>query len=239
MKQIKKILFRNDKFYYWQEGDFSIPPGIVKEEDLKKNTNRVKAHSGKELCMFDAKLIDQFKKLKRGPAVVIPKDVGFIISTVGLDKNSTVLDAGTGCGFSAILFSLVAKKVYTYEKNPEFFKISKTNVESLDIKNIELNQGDVYEKINEKDLDLIFLDLPEPWKALNNCYDSLKSGAFLVAYLPTTTQVGDLVESFGDRFLVFKVSELLEREWHVEGKKVRPQSQMMGHTAFLVFARKV
>lgn len=239
MKPIKKILFRNDKFYQWQEGDLQIPPGVVKEEDLKKDTRIVKAHSGKELYMFDAKLIDQFKKLKRGPAVVIPKDIGFVISTTGLDKNSIVLDAGTGCGFSAILFSLVIKKVYTYEKNPEFFKISKQNIESLGIKNIDLKQGDVYEKIDEKDIDLIFLDLPEPWNALSNCYDSLKSGSFLVCYLPTTIQVSDLINRFEDKFILMKVSELLEREWYFEGKKARPKSQMLGHTAFLVIARKV
>ena len=32
---------------------------------------------------------------------------------------------------------------------------------------------------------------------------------------------------------------LIEREWFFQGRKVRPKSEMLGHTAFLVVGRKI
>ncbi|MEM4266847.1 MAG: hypothetical protein QW404_02220 [Candidatus Nanoarchaeia archaeon] len=118
--------------------------------------------------------------------------------------------------------------------------MAQKNIENLEIKNVELKKKDIYEGIDEKEADLILLDLPEPWRVLRHAEKTLKSGKFLVAYLPTTTQVEELIkESEGKEFLQEKVVELLEREWHVEGKKVRPKSKMIGHTGFLVFLRKI
>ena len=39
-------------------------------------------------------------------------------------------------------------------------------------------------------------------------------------------------------YVVLKTLELVEREWYVEDKKVRPKSDMIAHTAFLSFCRK-
>jgi tRNA (adenine57-N1/adenine58-N1)-methyltransferase len=235
---IKKVLIRLDKRFYWIEGDLHTNYGVVKEKDLKGSDNVVKSHEDKEFLMFDANFIDQFEKIKRGPAIMTPKDIGIIISNTGIGKDSVVLDAGTGCGVTASLLARVVKKVITYEVNNDFFNLAKKNFEFLEIKNVEQKNSDVYEGIAEKDLDLITLDLPEPWKILKHAHKSLKSGCFLVSYLPTITQVGELASSC-EGFLHEKTLEILEREWHVEGKKVRPKSQMIGHTGFLVFLRKV
>ena len=88
-------------------------------------------------------------------------------------------------------------------------------------------------------MDLITLDLLEPWKAIKHAEKSLKSGAFLVAYLPTITQVIAFIKNLNSNFYLWKVSEILEREWSVENLRVRPKNKMLGHTAFLVFTRKI
>lgn len=235
---IKKILLRLGKVYYWTEGDLHTDSGVVKEEDLKRCKDAVKAHSGKEFSVFDAKFTDQLEKLKRGPAVMTKKDIGIILSNSGVGKDSIVLDAGTGCGMTAAILARFVKKVITYEINKDFFNLAKKNLEFLNIKNVEQKNSDVYEGIIEKDLDLIVFDLPEPWRALNHAYKALKSGCFLVAYMPTITQVTDLVSN-SKGFLHDRTVEVFEREWHVEGKKVRPKNQMLGHTGFLVFLRKI
>ena len=36
MKKLKKVLFRNNKKYYWKEGDLHTDAGVVKEEDFDK-----------------------------------------------------------------------------------------------------------------------------------------------------------------------------------------------------------
>lgn len=235
---IRKILFRLGKFYYWTEGDLHTNSGVVKEEDLKKCKDEVKAHSGKEFLVFEANFIDQLEKLKRGPAVMTKKDIGIVIANTGIDKESTVLDAGTGCGMTAALIARFVKKVITYEKNKDFFNLAKKNFEFLELKNVEQKNKDVYEGIDEKNLDLAVLDLPEPWQALKHSHNALKSGCFLVAYLPTITQVNELLNNI-EGFLHERTIEVMEREWYIEGKKVRPKSQMIGHTGFLVFLRRV
>lgn len=169
---------------------------------------------------------------------MIPKDIGIIIANTGINKDSIVLDAGTGCGVLASFLAKLVKKAITYEKNEGFYNLSKKNFEFLNIKNIEQKNADIYEGISEKDLDLIVLDLPEPWRVLDHASKALKSGCFLVSYLPTITQVKSVVEQ-SKSFFHHKTIEILEREWHIDGERVRPKNQMLGHTGFLVFLRKI
>lgn len=238
--KVKKVLIRNDKRYYWSQGDLHTLAGVVKEDDIKKGKDKVYSHQNKEFTIFDANFVDEVRKIKRGPAVMTKKDIGYITANTGIDKESVVLDAGTGCGVSAMFLSKVVKKVITYENNEEFFKTAQKNIQDLEIKNIELKNKDVYEGIEEEQLDLILLDLSEPWRILKHVEKTLKSGKFFVAYLPTTTQIEELINQAGGKSFVHeKTVELIEREWHVEGKKVRPKSRMIGHTGFIVFLRKI
>ncbi|MBI4447964.1 tRNA (adenine-N1)-methyltransferase, partial [Candidatus Woesearchaeota archaeon] len=88
-------------------------------------------------------------------------------------------------------------------------------------------------------LDLITLDLPEPWRVLKHAEESLKNGCYLITYLPTIVQVQTLVEE-AKKFSFFheKTLETMEREWIVDGRKVRPKNLMVAHTAFITFLRK-
>jgi len=235
---IRKVLFRAGKLYYWQKGDMHTDAGMIREDDIKKSNGLIKSHNGNEFLIFDSNFVDQLKKIRRGPAIMIQKDIGAILANTGISKESLVLDAGTGCGVTASFLARFVKKVITYERNESFFNIAKHNFEFLNITNVKQKKADVYEGISEKNLDLIVLDLPEPWRALKHAHKALKSGCFLVAYLPTIIQVNGLI-SKSDDFFHEKTIEVLERDWHVDGKKVRPKNQMLGHTGFLVFLRKI
>jgi len=235
--EIKKILTRENRVYFWSSGDLNTEFGLVKEKDIKKSKDRVFSNSKNEFKIFDASFTDKISKIKRGPAVILPKDIGLIITSTGINKNSKVLDAGTGSGVLSSYLSNFCKTVYSYEINREFYELAKKNFSDLNIKNIILKNKSVKD-ISEKDLDLIALDLPNPEIALESTYKSLKSGAFLVVYLPNITQVMDIVKKAFE-FKLIKVVELIEREWHVEFQRVRPHSLMIGHTAFLIFFRKI
>ena len=87
------------------------------------------------------------KKFKRGPAVIIPKDIAIIIANTNLDKSSIVLDAGSGSGFLTCFLARFVKKVYSYDNRKEFLEISKSNAASLGLKNITFKLGDVHETI--------------------------------------------------------------------------------------------
>lgn len=232
----KIIIDRKGNIAYYKKGDFHSMFGVIKEQNIKSGL--VKSDIGKEFLVFDAHFIDNLHEIKRGPAITHYKDVGLIITTTGVGVNSKVVDAGSGCGHLISYLARIGCEVTSYESNPEFHEITKNNIEKLNLK-VALKNKDIYEGITEKDLDLVTLDLLEPWKATEHAYNSLKSGAFIVAYLPTITQVMEFVKSLENKFYLWKISEVLEREWSVENLKVRPKNQMLGHTAFLVFARKL
>ena len=176
--------------------------------------------------------------MKRGPAIVRNKDIGLIITETGINKNSLAVDAGAGTGYLAAYLANICKKVVTYENRKEFFKIASNNFKFLKLKNIKIKQKDIYKGISEKNLDLITLDLMEPWKVLKYAPKSLKLGGFLVCYLPTINQVDKLIKNIKEQFMLVKTSELIERKWETNNM-IRPESRMIGHTGFLVFVRKV
>jgi len=231
---INKVLVRNENKYYWTQGDLHTKDGVLKESELKKGHGLIKSHNDKEFQIFDANFIDNFAKIKRGPATITLKDLGYILIHSSVNENSIVVDAGAGCGLLAATMGQYAKKVYSYEIKPEHLKIAKQNIEFFELKNVEIKEGDVYEKIDEKNIDILTLDLAEPWRVNFEC---VKNGGTIIIYLPTIHQVMEFCSKSQNH--IEKVVELFEREWHVEGKKVRPKSQMIGHTAFLIIVRKL
>ncbi|MBT6044641.1 tRNA (adenine-N1)-methyltransferase, partial [Candidatus Woesearchaeota archaeon] len=97
----------------------------------------------------------------------------------------------------------------------------------------------VSEGIDEPNLDLITLDLPDPENILKHAESSLNSGAYLVCYLPSITQVQSIIKASKKyNFILEKAIETIEREWVVQDRICRPKHQILGHTAFLVFFRK-
>ena len=215
--------------------------GYFKKEDLKAKNGRIKTNTGKEFAIFDAYFIDLHKKIKRDAQIIPLKDIGLIVSETGVNKKSKVVDAGSGSGALACFLANIAKEVTTYEIREDFIEIVKNNIKFLNLKNVKIKNKNVYDGIDEKNVDLVTLDLPEPWKALESAEKALKPGGFLVSYSPTIPQVMDFVNEVrkNDNFAYLKTSEIIEREWEVEERKVRPRSQAIGHSGFLSFARKI
>jgi|TARA_Y100000310_G_scaffold18735_2_gene18361 tRNA (adenine57-N1/adenine58-N1)-methyltransferase len=244
---IQKILITNSgkRFFVKDlDKDYHTQYGFIKKQDLKKAKQGkvLKTNKGIELKVFDPSFIDIYSKIKRGAQIIMPKDIGLIITNTGIGKDSKILDAGSGSGALACFLANIAKEVITYEIRKDFYELVKNNIESLGLKNIKQKNKDIYTtKVTEKNIDVVILDLPEPWKALDNIIDSLKIGGFLVTYSPCITSVMETLDSIKARkeFTYIKTLELLEREWHIDGKKVRPRSDMIAHTAFLSIIRKV
>ncbi|MBT3690641.1 methyltransferase domain-containing protein [Candidatus Woesearchaeota archaeon] len=234
----KKILQRNDKKFYWKEGDLHTNFGIIKEKDIKTKS-KVTSNTKKEFSIYEAKFTDNLRKIRRGPQIMTPKDIGRIIIETGINKNSTVLDCGTGSGMLAASLANISKKVITYEKREGFAKIAKKNFEDLGLKNITIKNKDIYEGIEEKDLDLITLDLEKPQLVLKHAESSLTSGGFLVIYVPTIPQIQSVLNNLTINLQVTNFIEILERKWKFENGIIRPENQMLGHTGFLLFLRKV
>jgi len=243
---IKKILItRHGKKFYAKdlESDLHTQYGFVNREDLKKSKegDLVKSNTEKEFFVFNPSFIDLYRKIKRDAQIIPLKDIGFIIGETGINKESKVLDAGSGSGALACFLASIAKEAITYEIREDFIEIVKSNIDFLQLKNIKIKNKDIYEEIEDKDIDVIILDVPEPWKAIENCSKALKPGGFLVSYSPSVPQVADFVNALrkNESFVYLKTCEITEREWEVEERKVRPKSASIGHSGFMSFARKV
>ena len=235
---MKKVLF--DFFgnkYYWEKGDFNTKYGQIKESELKKDKDKVVSNKGKDFFVLKANFLDNLAKIKRGPAIMLQKDIGLILAYANINKNSIVLEAGSGSGMLTIFLSRVAKKVYSYEINKEFYNIVDGNLKSLKINNVILKNKDIFKKIDEKNLDAIVLDMLEPWKAIENCKKALKESGYLVVYVTNIYQLTTLMNN-KSRLYVEKIVEVIERDWIFDKLRIRPKSNIIGHTGFLVFLRK-
>ena len=242
---IKKILIAKEgKSFYIRDisKDFHCQFGLVKAKDLKKKDGSViKTNTKKELTIFTPSFIDSYKKIKRAPQIITRKDAAMIIAETGVNKDSKVVDAGAGSGALASFLANICKEVTTYEIREDFTKIVEKNKELLALKNLKIKNKDIYKGIDEKNLDLITLDLPEPWKAVEPAKKALKTGGFLVSYSPTIPQVIDFINKIDkDKGLIhIKTIELIQREWEIQDRKVRPKTTQTVHTGFLSFVRKI
>ncbi len=238
MRKIQKILIGKGKKHYVKDlEDFHTGNGIIKKEELSKDI--AVSDKGETFTVINPTFPDLWQNLKRGPQIIQQKDIGLILAKTGINKNSVCVDAGGGSGSLCLSLANIAKEVTAYEINPEHYKVIHQNMQSFGITNLELKQGNVYERIEEKNVDVITLDLPEPWRALEHVETSLKKGGHLVIYLPNLTQIKMFIDACRTSSIrVIEIIELLERKWKIHDQIMRPEHEMLGHTAFLVFCRK-
>ena len=107
--------------------------------------------------------------------------------------------------------------------------------------NLDLRVGEVADHIEEVRPHRSVLDLPEPFGVVDAAAAHLPSGALWVSYVPTVPQVQQTSEALRQAgcFADLSSFEVLHREWNVDGRSVRPDHRMVGHTGFLTTARKV
>jgi len=243
MRTIQKILFHpksGKKFLVKDlEEDFNTQYGIIPAKDLQSNKESLLSTKKEKFILFNPTFPDFWENLQRGPQVMIQKDIGLILAKTGLNKDSKVVDAGGGSGSLCLSLANVAKEVTVYEINPEHYAIIAKNVKSFGLSNLHLKQQDVYRGIEEKEVDVITLDLPEPWQVTKEAEAALKEGGHLVIYLPNLPQLQQFIQSTkGTKITVIESIELIERKWKIEDKVMRPEFEMLGHTGFLTFCRK-
>jgi tRNA (adenine57-N1/adenine58-N1)-methyltransferase catalytic subunit len=245
MKPIKKLLLTNQGNAYYvkdTDQDYHTQYGYIRKNDLaKKNGTKLKTNTGKEMMLLLPQFMDSYKRIKRSAQIIPLKDIGAIITETGINSKSRIVDAGAGSGALSCLLAHLAKEVITYEIRDDFAGIVEENIEFLGLKNIKLKRKSIYDGIDEKNVDMITLDLPEPWNAISSAEKALKIGGFLVSYSPTIPQVMDFTANIqgNANFLYLKTIEIIEREWDIEGRKVRPKSQAIGHSGFLTFCRRI
>jgi len=241
VSKVEKILENKSSKYYIQDAskDYHCRDGMIPAAELKKSL--AKSSKGAEFAVYDPSFLDVYEKINRGPQIVSLKDIGSIIAHTGISKDSVVVDSGAGSGALCCFLAHIAKKVTSYELREDFFKIASSNKSLLNLKNLTIKHQDITLGIDEKNVDLITLDLPAPWLVVAHAVASLKQGGFLVNYSPTIPQVSDFVEKCLEHseLIHLMTVEITEREWDVDKRKLRPKTSIINHTGFISFMRKI
>ncbi|MEM3227384.1 MAG: methyltransferase domain-containing protein [Candidatus Micrarchaeaceae archaeon] len=184
-------------------------------------------------------LPEHYRKLKRGPQVMLPKDIGMVIAYAGIGKNSVCVDAGTGSGWLAVSLAKICKQVTSYEVREEFIRIAETNAKKEGVENLNIVNRDIRRGIREKNVDLVSLDMPGSDKVVGKAYKALRDGGFIFGYLPHMEQVKAFVKELNKHsFSDIVVLEDIVRDMLVRKEGMRPSTKGVWHTGYLVFAQK-
>jgi tRNA (adenine57-N1/adenine58-N1)-methyltransferase len=175
--------------------------------------------------------------------VIYPKDLGLIAVKLGIHAGSRVVETGTGSGATTALMAYLVQPtgmVYTYDINPEFQEVAKKNLERLGLsKFVQFTVADSKLGFAERDMDAGILDVGDPWEVMGSMRASLKPAAPMAAITPTTNQAERLVAKMKDEgFVGIETVEILLRHLEARVGMTRPSNMMVGHTAYLTFARR-
>lgn len=191
-----------------------------------------------------------FKGLNRRTSIIHPKDLATLVVRGDLFPGARVLEAGIGSGAAAIfLLRQIAPGglLISYERRPEFIENASANISAFHElygdpgTEHRIVEGDIYDSMEARDLDLVLLDVPEPLRSVEASWNALRPGGTLLSWLPTVTQVYGLVRQLQEDPLwsVIETRETLERSWEIAENAMRPFHRMIGHTGFLIRARKL
>ena len=184
--------------------------------------------------------------LPRSAQIIYPKDLGPILIWADLFPGARVVEAGVGAGaLSMALLRAIGDtgELVSYEIREDFAELARKNVAKYygPVSNWSLKIGDIATELEQKEVDRVLLDLPEPWQLVDAAWKALRPGGILLSYLPTVLQVKSLVDALRNdqRFACIETMETLMRFWHVKGTSIRPQHRMVAHTGFLTSARRL
>lgn len=243
---MKMILDKRGKKYVLKPGEeFQSDLGIIKSEvlDNAKIGDEVKSHLNHSFKIVKPNINDFIDVMDRRCSILIKKDIGQVLAHTGLGAGSRVVDAGTGAGAIALNFGNVVGPdgvVFTYEIREDFAEVAAKNIDKFGIENVHVKNQDIKQGIDEDNLDLIFLDLPKPFEIFEEVMDSLNVGGWLAVYAPYIDQAEisyRIAKKLG--FYDIEIFETLERGLEVRSQGVRPKTRMVGHSGYLVFARKL
>ncbi|WP_395639986.1 tRNA (adenine-N1)-methyltransferase [Pseudolysinimonas sp.] len=194
-------------------------------------------------------LVDYVMSMPRGAAIIYPKDAAQIIGLADIHPGATVVEAGVGSGALSIwLLRAIGPtgKLLSFERREEFADIARGNVAGFFGElppNWEVALGDLADELPIRGIqaDRVILDMLAPWECLPAVSAALAPGGVLLCYVATVTQLSRTAEAIRASGLYTQPdsSETIIRGWHVEGLAVRPDHRMVGHTGFLLTARRL
>ena len=223
---------------------FHTHAGLVSHDDVIgiDEGGVVEGSTGRRFLVLRPTLADVILKMPRGAQVIYPKDLGAILVSADIGPGMRVLEAGVGSGALSMTLLRAGATVVGYELREEFAQRARENVVAMlgDDVAYDVLIRDVTEGIDERALDRVLLDMPNPWDVVGPAAAALRPGGILLCYLPTINQTAQLREALASGpWGLAESAELLRRTWHIEQRSVRPDHRMVAHTGFLTTARRL
>jgi tRNA (adenine57-N1/adenine58-N1)-methyltransferase len=206
--------------------------------------SQVFSHKGSPFFLFQPALGNLLQNIPRNTQILYPKDIGFILVTMGIGPGQHIIEAGTGSGglLTALAYTVGSEgHIYTYEVNPEIQKLAQKNLHRLGLGDrITYYLRDIEDGFEESNIDALFLDVQNPHDYISQVHKALKRGGFFGSLVPTTNQISRLLTALKkDEFAFIEVCETFLRYYKPEPERLRPTDRMVAHTGYLVFARSV
>ncbi|CAG0935712.1 tRNA (adenine(58)-N(1))-methyltransferase TrmI [Thermoflexales bacterium] len=227
------------------DGELHTHRGIIKHNDCIGGVwgREMKTHLGYPFLLLDPSTADLIQDIKRTTQIIFPKDVGYILLKLSIHPGVTVLEAGTGSGGLTLALARAALPgghVISYEVRPDMQNLARKNLERVGLlEQVEFKLKDIAEGFDEDGVDAVFLDVPEPANYLGVASRALRSGGFFGTLVPTTNQISRLLDRISAYpFGLIEVEELMLRGYKTVPERLRPLDRMIGHTGYLLFARK-
>src|SRR5487761_2055765 len=224
--------------------EFHTHAGIVRHDDVigALEGSLIRGSTERSFLALRPTLSDVVLKMPRGAQVIYPKDLGTILMQADIGPGMRVLEAGVGSGALSMTLLRAGARITAYEIREDFAQQARKNVVDMLGEDIayDIHIRDVTTGIDERDLDRVILDMPEPWLVVPHAAEALRPGGIFLAYLPTINQTQLVREALKiHSFGVEETVEILRRTWHIDGRSVRPDHRMVAHTGFLTSARRL
>ena len=220
--------------------------GIIQHDDLigQPLGRQVRSHLDHAFLILEPSTRDLIRRAKRVTQIMYAKDIGYLLLRLNLRPGVRVIEAGTGSGGLTIALARAVQPtghVYSYEQQPDIQRVAQDNVRALGLdEHVTFRLRDIGEGFEEDEVDALFLDVRDPWSHLPQAHAALKGGGFFGAILPSANQVAHLLHDLQRAaFSFLEVEELILRPYKAVPARLRPMDRIVGHTGYLVFARKV
>ena len=226
--------------------DFQSHRGVLKHDELigKPWGSQVFSHMGAPFFLLQPSIGDIIVNLPRSTQILYPKDIGFILITMGIRPGQNVVEAGTGSGSMTIALATAVGaegRVTSYEQRLDMQNLARKNLDRVGLASrVTFKLRDIQLGFDETDSDAFFLDVQNPYDYIEQVRNALKSGGFFCTLVPTFNQVErTLVALRKNKFAFIEVCEILLRYFKAEPARLRPTDRMVAHTGYLIFGRKI
>ncbi|MCE4614313.1 MAG: methyltransferase domain-containing protein [Desulfurococcales archaeon] len=230
-----------------ESGVYMTVGGFIKASDLLgiEPGSIVKTSAGVEFYALRGSIIEELEVFTRKSQVIYPKDLAIISMLLGVRPCMRMIQSGVGAGYSLAFFAGLlgdCGEITGVDLREDMILVAEKNMAKLGYRNVKLLTGNI-EEVDFKDppYDNALLDLPNPYRALLNIHQYMKSGARIAVYLPTISQVERLKGQLegSDKYYWLGTYESWIREWVVLPRKTRPVNTPSSHTGFIVILARL